>query len=67
VNIKGIICKNVTETICRSCGSEKLHVKIICELCSQAINFECSYCGYITDDKVHVDCKNTEFLLSASQ
>jgi predicted amidophosphoribosyltransferase len=64
---KDIICKNVTETICRSCGSEKLHVKVICELCSQPINFECIHCGYITDEKVHVDCKNREFLLSATQ
>ena len=55
----------MTETICRSCGSEKLHVKIICELCSQPVNFECIHCGHITDDKVHVDCKNTEFLLLA--
>ena len=34
---KGIICKNVTETICRSCCPEKLDVKIICELCSQDV------------------------------
>ena len=34
---KGIICKNVTETIFRSFCPEKLDVKIICELCSQDV------------------------------
>ena len=34
---KGIICKNATETICRSCGSEKLNVKLICGFCSQDV------------------------------
>ena len=61
-----LFVRYMTETMCRSCGSEKLHVKIICEFCSQPINLECKNCGYITDDKVHVDCKNTEFLLSST-
>jgi predicted amidophosphoribosyltransferase len=51
---------------CSKRCSEKLHVKLICELCKQPINFECSHCGYITDEKIHVDCKNTEFLLSTA-
>jgi predicted amidophosphoribosyltransferase len=57
----------MTETICRSCGSEKLHAKIICGFCSQPINFECSHCGHIADEKIHVDCRNAEFLVPASQ
>ena len=54
----------MAETICRSCGSESIHIKAICEFCKQPISFECGNCGYITDDKVHVDCINAEFLLS---
>ena len=54
----------MAETICRSCGSESIHIKAICEFCKQPISFECGNCGYVTDDKVHVDCINAEFLLS---
>jgi len=63
--MKDVICMSYDRDYCRSCGSEKLNVKLICGFCGQLINFECSNCGYITDEKVHVDCKNTEFLLSA--
>jgi predicted amidophosphoribosyltransferase len=59
------ISSYMTETLCRSCGSEKLHIKIICEFCNQPINFVCSRCGYITDEKVHVDCRNAEFFVSS--
>ena len=65
MNKKALSVRYMTEAMCMSCGSEKLHFKITCELCSQPVNFECIHCGHITDDKVHVDCKNTEFLLSA--
>ena len=54
----------MTDAICRSCGSEEMHIKTVCELCKQPVNFTCGRCGYITDDKVHVDCINVEFLLS---
>ena len=54
----------MADTICRSCGSESIYMKAICEFCKQPISFECGNCGYITDDKVHVDCINAEFLLS---
>ncbi|MFL6316578.1 MAG: hypothetical protein ACJ73C_07565 [Nitrososphaeraceae archaeon] len=56
----------MTETLCRSCGSEKLHVKTACGFCNQPINFVCGHCGYITDDQVHVDCRNAEFFLSTT-
>ena len=55
---------NMTDAICRSCGSEEMHIKTVCGLCKQPINFVCGSCGYITDQKVHVDCINAEFLLS---
>jgi predicted amidophosphoribosyltransferase len=54
---------NMTEELCRSCGSEKLHIKTICEFCNQPINFVCDKCGYITHERVHVDCRNAEFFL----
>jgi predicted amidophosphoribosyltransferase len=57
---------HMTETICRYCGSEELHVKTVCGFCNQPINFVCARCGYITDDKVHADCINAEFLLSTN-
>ena len=54
----------MTDAICRSCGSEEMYVKRVCALCKQAINFVCDNCGHITDERVHVDCINAEFLLS---
>ena len=56
----------MTETLCRSCGSEELHVKTVCGFCNQPINFTCGHCGYIADEKVHVDCRNAEFFLSTT-
>ena len=46
----------MTETICRSCGSEQLDVTKICDFCNQALYLTCNRCGYISDEKVHVDC-----------
>ena len=56
----------MTESICRSCGSEELDVIRICGFCKQALNLGCNHCGYIADEKVHVDCKNAEFFLSGN-
>jgi predicted amidophosphoribosyltransferase len=55
------IITSMTETICRSCGSE-LDITLICGFCNQALKFGCENCGHITDEKVHVDCRNAEFL-----
>jgi hypothetical protein len=33
---------------------------------NQPINFACSHCGRIIDEKVHVDCRNAEFFLSTT-
>jgi predicted amidophosphoribosyltransferase len=57
---------HMTETLCRSCGSEELHVKTVCGFCNQPINFACGHCGHIADEKVHVDCRNAEFFLSST-
>ena len=54
----------MTETLCRSCGSEKLHVKTVCGFCNQPTIYACGHCGHIADEKVHVDCRNAEFFLS---
>lgn len=59
-----LIYHHMTETICRSCSSEELHTKMVCGFCNQPINFVCGRYGYITDDKVHLDWINAEFLLS---
>jgi uncharacterized Zn finger protein len=53
----------MTETICRSCGSEELDVTKICGFCNQALYLTCNNCGYISDEKVHIDCRNAEFFL----
>ena len=45
-------------------NSEELHTKMVCGFCNQPINFVCGRYGYITDDKVHLDWINAEFLLS---
>jgi hypothetical protein len=37
--------------------------KQVCGFCNQPINFVCGHFGYITDEKVHVDCRNAEFFL----
>jgi predicted amidophosphoribosyltransferase len=53
----------MTETICRPCGSEQLDVTKICDFCNQALYLTCNNCGYISDEKVHVDCRDAEFYL----
>ncbi len=54
----------MTETLCRSCGSEKSHVKAVCGFCNQPIICACGHYGYVAGEKVHVDCRNAEFFLS---
>ena len=61
---KALFVLHMTESLCRRCGAEDMHIKMVCEFCNQPIKFECGNCGYVTDEKVHVDCINAEFLLS---
>jgi len=51
------------DTNCRSCGS-KLEVNLVCKFCNQPVRLTCGICGYISDEKVHVDCMNAEFLVT---
>jgi hypothetical protein len=51
----------MSQTLCIKCGSE-LKVSSCCQLCQQPLIFACTSCDYITDEKVHTDCKNAEVL-----
>jgi hypothetical protein len=51
----------MSQTLCIKCGSE-LKVSSCCQLCQQPLIFACASCDYITDEKVHTDCKNAEVL-----
>jgi hypothetical protein len=42
--------------------SEGLLSKSHCQLCQEPLIFACSSCDYITEEKVHSDCRNTEML-----
>ena len=56
----------MTETVCRRCGSD-LDVISVCKFCSQPLKFGCQSCGNIADEKVHVDCRNAEFLVTNTE
>ena len=43
------------------CGSE-LKVSSYCQLCQEPLIFACTSCDYITEEKVHTDCRNAEVL-----
>ncbi len=52
---------------CRKCG-EALEVKTTCNICSQANQFSCHKCGYVTEEQIHFQCTMISFdhaLLSA--
>ncbi len=52
---------------CRSCG-DTLEVKKICTVCSQANQFFCHNCGYVSEEQIHFQCVMVSFdhaLLSA--
>jgi hypothetical protein len=49
-------------TICIKCGSS-LAPFSYCELCKEPLNFKCSSCGFVTEEKVHVDCASANFLV----
>lgn len=48
---------------CRSCGCD-LEVISVCKSCYQTLKLACNACGYISDEKVHLDCRNAEFLVT---
>ncbi|MFL6381466.1 MAG: hypothetical protein ACJ72S_09275 [Nitrososphaeraceae archaeon] len=51
----------MAQTLCIKCGSE-LKVSSYCQLCQQPLIFACTSCEYVTEEKVHPDCRNAEIL-----
>lgn len=51
----------MAQTLCIKCGSE-LKPSSYCELCKQPLIFTCTSCDYITEEKVHADCRNAKEL-----
>ena len=51
----------MAQTLCVKCGSE-LKVSSSCQLCQEPLTFACTSCEYITEEKVHTDCRNAEVL-----
>src|SRR5919199_809152 len=51
----------MAQTLCIKCGSE-LKASSYCQLCQQPLIFACTSCEYITEEKVHTDCRNAEIL-----
>ncbi len=45
---------------CRKCG-EGLEVKKTCDICSQANQFFCHNCGYVTEEQIHNQCTMISF------
>lgn len=53
----------VPETLCRTCGLE-LEAVSICRFCNEIIKYTCMTCGYISDKKIHAECRTAEFLVT---
>ena len=51
----------MAQTLCIKCGSE-CNVSSYCQLCREPLIFACNSCAYITEEKVHTDCRNAEVL-----
>src|SRR6188472_4557950 len=51
----------MAQTLCIKCGSE-LKPSSYCQLCREPLIFACTSCDYITEEKVHTDCRNAEVL-----
>jgi hypothetical protein len=51
------------DTICRACGSE-FEALSICRFCNEIIKYTCKTCGFISDEKIHADCRTAEFLIT---
>ena len=47
-------------------GSE-LKVSSYCHLCQEPLIFACTSCNYITEEKVHTDCRNAEVLAKKAE
>jgi hypothetical protein len=53
-------------TICIKCGSS-IDPFSYCELCKEPLNFKCSSCGFVTEEKVHADCMNANSLVTENE
>src|SRR5436190_11033306 len=51
----------MAQTLCIKYGSE-LKPSSYCHLCQEPLIFACTSCDYITEEKVHTDCRNAEVL-----
>jgi transcription elongation factor Elf1 len=56
----------MAQTLCIKCGSE-LKVSSYCNLCQEPLIFACTSCEYITEEKVHTDCRNAEVLAKTAE
>ena len=56
----------MAQTLCIKCGSE-LKVSSYCQLCQEPLIFACTSCDYITEEKVHTDCRNAEVLAKTEE
>ena len=56
----------MAQTLCIKCGSE-LKVSSHCQLCMEPLIFTCTSCDYITEEKVHPDCRNAEILAKTTK
>ena len=45
---------------CRKCGVV-LEVKKRCDICSQANQFFCHNCDYVSEEQIHFQCTMTSF------
>ena len=56
----------MAQTLCIKCGSE-LKVSSHCQLCMEPLIFTCTPCGYVTEEKVHTDCRNAAVLAKTAK
>jgi hypothetical protein len=56
----------MAQTLCIKCGSE-LKVSSHCQLCMEPLIFTCTSCGYVTEEKVHTDCRNAAVLAKTAK
>jgi hypothetical protein len=56
----------MAQTLCIKCGLE-LKASSYCQLCQEPLIFACTSCEYITEEKVHPDCRNAEVLTNTGE
>ena len=56
----------MAQTLCIKCGSEP-KVSSYCHLCQVPLIFACTSCDYISEEKVHTDCRNANVLAKTEE